>query len=147
MPERQRTMRSTLDWSHDLLSGPRQELFRRLSVFAGEWTLEAAETVGAAGNVDTEAVIVLLGELAEHALVITEQDPGGSEVHYGMLEPVRQYALERLEESGETQETRRRHAALFIDLRGSGPRAAGAAAGRVAGPAGARERQPQGRHR
>jgi predicted ATPase/DNA-binding XRE family transcriptional regulator len=115
LPERQRTMRSTLDWSHDLLHIPEKELFRRLSVFAGGWTLEAAEYVGAAGSVEAEDVFAFLGNLVEQSLVVAEGIADGT-VRYGMLEPVRQYALERLEESGEDEETRRRHAAFYLGM-------------------------------
>lgn len=115
LPERQRTMRATLDWSHNLLHGPERELFRRLSAFAGGWTLEAAEAVVAAGEVESEDVLVLLGNLVEQSLVVTEEFADGS-VRYGMLEPVRQYALERLEESGETEEARERHAGYYLTL-------------------------------
>jgi len=78
LPERQRTMRATLDWSHDLLDEPDQELFRRLSVFSGGFTLEAAEAVGAAGIVEIEAVLDLLGTLVEQSLVVAEPTPGGT---------------------------------------------------------------------
>src|SRR5918995_582653 len=99
LPERQRTMRSTLDWSHDLLHVPEKELFRRLSVFAGGWTLEAAEYVGAAGSVEAEDVFAFLGNLVEQSLVEAEGIADGT-VRYGMLEPVRQYALEKVDENG-----------------------------------------------
>ena len=125
LPERQRTMRSTLDWSHDLLHHPEKELFGRLSVFAGGWTLEAAESVGAAGSVEAEDVFAFLGNLVEQSLVEAEGMAGGT-VRYGMLEPVRQYALERLQESGEREETRRRHAAFYLGMaREVGPRLKG----------------------
>ena len=114
LPERQRTMRATLDWSYELLSEKEGALFRHLSVFTGGFTLEAAEAVGATAGVATEAVLGLLGRLVEQSLVTAET--GGSEERYGMLEPVRQYALEKLEESGEAEEMRRRHAAFFLDL-------------------------------
>ncbi len=119
LPERQRTMRAALDWSYDLLSKQERGLFRRLSVFAGGFTLEAAEVVwserGGAGEVPEE-VLGLLGTLAEQSLVTVEASPDvGNGVRYGMLEPVRQYALERLEESGEA-EGERRHAAFFLAL-------------------------------
>jgi predicted ATPase len=116
VPERQRTVRATLDWSHDLLSEPEKALFRRLSVFAGGFTLEAAEAVGAAGGEDTENVLYLLGELVEQSLVIANTGANGNESRYGMLEPVRQYAKEKLEEIEENEETRQRHAAYFLDL-------------------------------
>jgi len=113
LPERQRTMRSTIDWSYDLLHVPEKELFRRLSVFAGGWTLEAAEDVGAAGSVEAEDVLALLGNLVEQSLVVAEGADDGT-VRYGMLEPVRQYASEKLEEGGEETKVRRRHASFYL---------------------------------
>jgi predicted ATPase/transcriptional regulator with XRE-family HTH domain len=116
VPERQRTMRATLDWSHDLLSEGEKALFRRLSVFAGGFTLEAAEEVGASeGGVDAREVLELLGSLAEQSLVIVTQGPN-SGTRYGMLEPVRQYARELLEEGGEAGEMRMRHARYYLAL-------------------------------
>src|SRR5215208_4314053 len=116
LPERQRTMRATLNWSHDLLNEPEQELFRRLSVFSGGFTLEAAEAVGAAGSVGIEEVLDLVGTLVEQSLVVAEPSSGGYEARYGMLEPVRQYAREKLEESGEGEDILRRHAEFFLAL-------------------------------
>jgi predicted ATPase/DNA-binding XRE family transcriptional regulator len=116
MPERQRTMHAALDWSYDLLSEPEKGVFGRLSVFAGGFTLEAAEAVGAGGGVVDEEVLDLLGNLVEQSLVVAEQDPGSAEARYGMLEPVKQYALERLEAGGEAEEARRRHAAFFLEF-------------------------------
>ena len=116
LPERQRTMRATLNWSHDLLNEPEQELFRRLSVFSGGFTLEAAEAVGAAGIVEIEAVLDLLGTLVEQSLVVAESPSRGYEARYGMLEPVRHYAREKLEESGEGGDILRRHAEVFLAL-------------------------------
>jgi predicted ATPase/DNA-binding XRE family transcriptional regulator len=115
LPQRQRTLRATLDWSHDLLSGPEKALFRRLSVFAGGWTLEAAEAVGASEEVRAEDVLELLGGLTEQSLVTPGVGLGG-ETRYGMLEPVRQYALEKLEDGGESDEARRDHADFFLGL-------------------------------
>lgn len=119
LPERQRTMRATMDWSYELLHGPEKKLFRRLSVFAGGFTLEAAEAVGAErGATEVSAdedVLLLLGNLVEQSLVVAE--PGEDEgTRYRMLESVRQYAREKLEESGQAQEVRRRHATLFLAL-------------------------------
>jgi tetratricopeptide (TPR) repeat protein len=111
IPARQRTMRATLDWSHDLLSAPERSLFERLSVFSGGFTLEAAEAVGRAD----EDSFDLLGALVEQSLVTAEPQPNG-DMRYGMLEPVRQYALERLEEGTEAGEARSRHAAFFVAL-------------------------------
>ena len=116
LPERQRTMRATLDWSHGLLSEPERELFRRLSIFSGGFTLEAAESVGTAGSVGVEDVLDLLGALVEQSLVVAEPGFGGHEARYGMLEPIRQYAREKLEQSGESEDTLRRHAMFFLAL-------------------------------
>lgn len=118
LPERQRTMRSTLNWSHDLLSEPEQVMFRRLSVFAGGFTLEAAEAVGAVGEVEPgEEALTLLGSLVEQSLVTAGPDgDSAAGARYGMLEPVRQYALEKLEEAQEAEATRRSHAAFFLAL-------------------------------
>jgi predicted ATPase len=117
LPERQKTMRATLGWSYGLLSEEEKLLFRRLSVFAGGFTLEAAEAVGVAGEVDAGNVLGLLGHLVEQSLVTAaDTSADGDGTRYRMLEPVRQYALERLEESGEAQETRRRHATFFLTL-------------------------------
>ena len=115
LPERQRTMQATLDWSHELLHEPEKELFRRLSVFSGGWTLEAAESVGAGGDISKEEMLGLLGSLVEQSLVVAETSPEGG-MRYRMLEPVRQYALERLRQSGEEDEVRRRHAGYYLAL-------------------------------
>ena len=114
LPERQRTMRATLDWSYGLLGEPERRLLGRLSVFVGGFSLPASEAVGATGNVDAEEMIDHLGSLVEQSLVTV--DPDGSEegTRYGMLEPVRQYAREKLEEGGEEEETRRRHTAYYL---------------------------------
>ena len=105
LPERQRTMRSTLDWSHDLLSEDEKTLLRKLSVFAGGFTLEAVEALG-------EEDALVLGNLVEQSLVVAEPN----RARYGMLEPVRQYALERLEEAGEADAVRGAHARYYLAL-------------------------------
>jgi predicted ATPase/DNA-binding XRE family transcriptional regulator len=110
LPERQRTMSATLGWSHDLLSEPERVLFRRLSVFAGGFSLEAAEAVSR----NERDVLDRLGRLVEQSLVRVE--PNEAKTRYGMLEPVRQYALERLQESDEEEQARTRHAAFFLTL-------------------------------
>ena len=114
LPQRQRTMWATLDWSHELLSEVEQLLFRRLSVFAGGFSLEAAEEVGASGSIVAKEALEILGRLVEQSLVVAQPDQEGSGVRYGMLEPVRQYAREKLEESGEAEETKRRHYAHYL---------------------------------
>lgn len=116
LPDRQRTMRATLDWSHDLLSESERELFRRLSVFTGGFTLQAAEAVGTAGSDEVEDVLDQLGILVEQSLVVVQPPKSGGETRYWMLEPVRQYALEKLEESGEAGMVGRSHAGFSLAL-------------------------------
>jgi predicted ATPase/DNA-binding SARP family transcriptional activator/DNA-binding CsgD family transcriptional regulator len=113
---RQRTLRATLEWSYNLLSEEERVLLCKLSVFAGGWTLEAAEeTVGASEDVGEEDVLELLSKLVEKSLVVTEVR-AGEVIRYRLLEPVRQYTGERLEESGEAEAFRRRHAEFFLAL-------------------------------
>jgi len=116
LPERQRTMRATLDWSHELLAAPERQLFRRLSVFSGGFSLEAAEGVDTSVDGHEQEVLDRLEVLVEQSLVIVEPGAGGYEARYGMLEPIRQYAREKLEESGEAEEVRRRHAEYYLAL-------------------------------
>lgn len=112
---RHKTLRATLQWSYGLLSEVERVLFHRLSVFAGGWTLEAAEAVGTGESVEAGLVLDLLSQLVDKSLVVAEAETQGA-VRYRMLETVRQYALERLVEAGEAEETRRRHAAFFVAL-------------------------------
>jgi len=116
LPPRQRTVRATLDWSYNLLSEEEKALFRRLSVFTGGFALEAAEAVGANEETDAEDVLELLGRLVEQSLVLAQPCEDSGEVRYGMLEPVRQYGLERLELSNEAEEVRQRHAEYYLAL-------------------------------
>ena len=110
---RQQTLRATLDWSFDLLTEVERTLFRRLSVFAGRWPLEAAEEVCSGGGIEQEDVLDLLSGLVDKSLVGAGASTGGV-VRYGMLEPIRQYAREKLEDSGETDAVRDRHVAFFL---------------------------------
>jgi predicted ATPase/DNA-binding CsgD family transcriptional regulator len=112
---RQRTLKGALDWSHELLSGPEKVLFRRLSVFAGGWTLKTAETVASGDGVAEGEILDLLFGLVDKSLVLAEEHEGVS-LRYRMLEPVRQFAREKLEESDESGTLRRRHADFFLDL-------------------------------
>ncbi len=112
---KQRTLRGTLDWSHELLSTNEKKLFGRLSVFAGGWTLEAAEEVGADGSIEGSDVLDLLGRLVDKSLVVAEAEAQGA-VRYRMLEPIRQYAQERFEASEELVTIQRRHAEFFLAL-------------------------------
>jgi predicted ATPase/DNA-binding CsgD family transcriptional regulator len=112
---RHRTLKGALEWSYNLLSADEKKLFGRLSVFAGGWALEASEAVGAGGGVEEGEVLDLLSGLVEKSLVMSRgDDPGGA--RYRLLEPVRQYALDKLEESDEAEEARRRHAWFFLGL-------------------------------
>ena len=112
---RHKTLRATLDWSYGLLGEQEQKLFGRLSVFAGGWDLEAAEEVEAAEPLEAGWVLDLLSQLVDKSLVVAEAEAQGA-LRYRMLEPVRQYALERLVDGGQVEETRRRHAAFFLAL-------------------------------
>jgi DNA-binding CsgD family transcriptional regulator len=112
---RQRSLKGTLDWSHDLLSGAERVLFRRLSVFAGGWTLEASEAVGFGEDVEEGEILDLLSGLVDKSLVVAEPTAGVG-VRYRMLEPVRLYALEKLKQDGEVEEVRRRQATFFLAL-------------------------------
>ena len=110
----QATLGATMAWSHDLLSEVERTLFRRLSVFAGGFTLEAAEAVCPGENIREAEVLELLTSLVDESLVQVDQQHGES--RYGLLETIKQYALERLEESGEAGLIRERHARYFLGL-------------------------------
>jgi len=109
---RHRTLRSTIEWSHALLTEPEQILFRRLGVFAGGFTIESAEAVAAGGAVAAADVLDLLSGLVEKSLVLLETE--ALEARYRMLETIRQFARERLEEAGEAPALGRRHAQFFL---------------------------------
>jgi len=109
---RQQTLRALIDWSYGLLSESERMLLRRLSVFAGGWTLEAAETVCAGNGIEPDDVLNLLTHLVEKSLVISEEAIG--EARYRMLETVRQYTREKLFESGEGEAMRSVHLTYFI---------------------------------
>jgi predicted ATPase/DNA-binding SARP family transcriptional activator len=109
-PERQRTIRATIEWSYELLEPHDQNLFMRLAVFAGGCTLEAAESVCGDGL----DVVDGLASLTDSGLTRVE---GTDEApRFAMLETIREYAAERLEDSGEVEELGRRHAAYFLGL-------------------------------
>jgi predicted ATPase/DNA-binding XRE family transcriptional regulator len=112
LPDRQRTLRATLDWSYDLLDPEERSLFAHLAVFVGGWTLDATETVCDMG--DGAAVLRHLSGLVDKSLV--QQTNAYDEPRFTMLETVREYALERLEERGEGERFRRRHAGFFLRL-------------------------------
>jgi predicted ATPase/DNA-binding CsgD family transcriptional regulator len=109
---RQQTLRASVDWSHELLSGKERLLFRRLAVFAGGWTLDAVEQVCAGEGLDRLAILDLLSSLVDKSLVVA--DDRGTSVRYRLLETVRQYALDRLSESGERMSFRDRHRDVYL---------------------------------
>jgi predicted ATPase/class 3 adenylate cyclase len=109
---RQQTLRALIDWSYELLTDDERTLFGRLSVFAGGFTLEAAEKVGSGGSIAEADVLDLLAGLVEKSLVTLDVEHD----RYGMLETVRQYALEKLENSGEMESARVRHLDCFLSL-------------------------------
>jgi predicted ATPase/DNA-binding CsgD family transcriptional regulator len=111
---RQRTLRATVEWSHELLSEQERILFRRLSVFAGGWTLEAAEEVCAGVGVEEDEVLDVLSRLVDKSLVSVAER--GGETRYRLLETVRRYGQERLEESGEAGPVGERHANHYLAL-------------------------------
>jgi predicted ATPase/class 3 adenylate cyclase len=104
---RQQTLRASVDWSHALLSESEQVLFRRLSVFLGAFDLDAAQAVAGGGDVERYEVLDQLTLLADKSLVVAENASGRT--RYRLLETVRQYALEKLAESGEADAVRSSH--------------------------------------
>jgi non-specific serine/threonine protein kinase len=98
-----------------LLDETERTLFRRLSVLAGGFTLEAAESVCAGGDIEEDDVLDLLSRLADKSLVSVAEH-GGSEARYWLLETVRQFGWEKLEEAGEVAQTRKRHAEFYLAL-------------------------------
>jgi predicted ATPase/class 3 adenylate cyclase/DNA-binding CsgD family transcriptional regulator len=122
---RHQTLRASVDWSNDLLSDKERVLFRRLGVFAGGFTLDSAEEVCADDQLDRYAILDLLTALVDKSLVLTVER--GPAVRYGMLEMVRQYAAQRLEDSGEHGGLRDRHMKHFAALAQEAEPALGAA--------------------
>jgi predicted ATPase/class 3 adenylate cyclase len=112
--ERHQTLRQAVDWSYDLLAPRERELLNRLGVFAGGFTLDAAESVATVDGIETLDVLDSLGQLVDKSLVVADPTPVGT--RYRLLETIRQYALERLDEGGETDAIRRRHATWCAGL-------------------------------
>jgi predicted ATPase len=131
LPPRQQTLRNTIDWSHGLLDAAEQQLFARLAVFVGGWTLEAAEAVCAELRIENEelrnddpsaailnsqfSILNLLESLVDKQMVRRETRADG-EPRFVMLETIREYAIEQLLASGELDTTRQRHAQCFLAL-------------------------------
>ena len=114
LPTRQQTMRDAIAWSYDLLSPAEQTFFRRLGIFVGGFTLEAAEAVGGDSDDGLDALNGVMS-LLDKSLLRQGEDASG-EPRYTMLETVREFALEHLEASGEGSVVRRWHATFFVQL-------------------------------
>ena len=114
LPARQRTMRDTVAWSYDLLTEAERALFRQFAPFGGGWTLSAAEAV-ATPVLDGDDLLELLANLVEQSLVVVESTQGG-ESRYRLLEPIREFAREKLAASGEEAATQERHARYYLTL-------------------------------
>ncbi len=111
---RQRTLQAAIDWSYNLLAEAERTMLRRLSVFAGGWTLEAAEAVCCQEAIKSTEVLDLLSRLVGKSLVVADEQRGV--VRYRVLETIRQYAQEKLVESGEADTIRLRHLDYFATL-------------------------------
>lgn len=116
VPERQRTFRAAIDWSYGLLSDPERHVFDRLSVFAGGWTVDGAEIVCSGEGIEQADVLGLVTSLIDKSLVVVESHHARG--RYRLLEPLRQYAAERLSARGtaELARCRDRHATFFTGL-------------------------------
>ncbi len=120
LPPRQRTLRATIAWSHDLLTMEEQRLFRRLAVFSGGCTVDAVEDVCNDDAAHTYETLEHLSSLQEKSLLTTSTgvspDRNDGETRIDMLETIREYALERLDESGDAERIRTRYLAHFLAL-------------------------------
>jgi tetratricopeptide (TPR) repeat protein len=126
---RHQTLQALIDWSYDLLSDPERRLLQRLAVFVGGWTLEAAEAIcgdeagtrasNAPAAIGETLVLDLLGGLVNKSLVVTDRLPDQS-MRYNFLETIRQYALRKLDASGEAGWVRPRHANYYVALAEAG---------------------------
>jgi predicted ATPase/DNA-binding SARP family transcriptional activator len=112
---RHQTLQSMIDWSYDLLYEPERILLRRLSVFAGDWSLEAAESICGGRGIEAHEILDLLTQLLNKSLIIVDRRQG-QETRYQMLETIRQYGREKLRKAGEGETMRQRHLAYFVDL-------------------------------
>lgn len=115
LPVRQQTLRGTLAWSYDLLPEPAQALFRRLAIFVGGCTLEAAETVCTAGDAIELGILDGITTLVDHSLVRQADGPDGT-LRFTMLETLREYGQEQLALCGEAGAIAHAHAACFLSL-------------------------------
>ena len=115
---RHRTLQATIEWSFDLLSDPEKTIFRRLSVFAGGFTLEAGEAVSSDNEICSEEVLTLLGRLVDKSLlnVVPDFTNSGLATRYRFLDTILSFGRIKLEEAGETSTIRSRHAAYYVHL-------------------------------
>ncbi len=113
-PRRHQALRATLDWSHDMLDAEERVAFRRLAIFAGGFTIGAAERVAAGGDLKPASMLELLTRLADKSLVRVEHARGDSRYH--LLVTIRDYARDRLAEAGESDPVRQAHLAYFTEL-------------------------------
>jgi predicted ATPase/class 3 adenylate cyclase len=113
---RQQTLRALIDWSYDLLSESERRLLCRLSVFAGSWTLEAAEEVCAGDGIEAYEVLEVLTQLVNKSLVVLAEHSQSGETRYRILETIRQYAREKLLEAGGGDVVRDKHLSYFVKL-------------------------------
>jgi non-specific serine/threonine protein kinase len=111
---RHQTLQALIDWSYDLLSDVEQVLLRRLSVFAGGWTLEASESVCAGDGIQADEVLDLLTRFVDKSLVLVEERNG--EARYRMLDTIQQYAREKALQSGDAARVRERHLGFFMKV-------------------------------
>jgi predicted ATPase/class 3 adenylate cyclase/TolA-binding protein len=112
---RHQTLRALIDWSYDILSEAERMLLQRLSVFAGGWTLEAAEAICSGGGIEPDQVLDLLIQLVNKSLVSADREQG-VDARYHLLETIRQYARDKLLESGGGEHIRDRHLEYFLKL-------------------------------
>lgn len=125
LPRRHQTLHQTIDWSHDLLSRDEQIIFRRLGIFTGAFSLQAAEAICADDSSSPESFYTILASLLDKSLLQQMEDVDG-ERRLVMLESIRSYALERLEENKETTTIREKHLTYYITLAGQAtPRSVG----------------------
>jgi predicted ATPase/class 3 adenylate cyclase/DNA-binding CsgD family transcriptional regulator/tetratricopeptide (TPR) repeat protein len=111
---RQQTLSASVDWSHDLLDEPERILLRRLSVFVGGFTLDAAERVTATDGIDAYDVLDLISSFVDKSLVVMDEEEASA--RYRLLETIRQYAGDRLDAAGESDVIRERHAGWCADF-------------------------------
>jgi predicted ATPase/Tfp pilus assembly protein PilF/DNA-binding XRE family transcriptional regulator len=111
---RHQTLRAAIDWSYDLLSPDEKIVFQRLSVFVNGWTLEAAEFICSEVIITSEEILDLLAQLTNKSLVVTEEAQVGTRYH--LLETIRQYAYQKLLESGGSEAIREKHLAYYVKL-------------------------------